>query len=130
MPTITDDIGVWNDLGLVTPNRSNWVKFPITATGANATFRVSCLCSDWNKINSFAWLRARYQTSNSNQVSQSIRIYPHLDSQLIEFPIPQDLQDRSIYFRDFEVKKALKYRRYIGLSPDINWQMKLEEIWG
>lgn len=130
MPTREDDIGIWNDLGTVTPNHTTWSKFPNTATGANATLRIICICSDWSKVNSFVWLRARYQTSDSNQVSQSVRIYPHQDNQIIQFPIPQDLQDRSVYFRDFEIKKNLRWRKYIGLTPDITWQMKLEELWG
>ncbi len=130
MPTTGDDIGIWNNLGTITPTLNQWVKFPTTATGANATLRVTYICNDFSKVNSYCWIRSRYQTSNSNQVSKAIRLYPTSDKQLIEVPIPQDLQDRSIYFRDFEVKKVIKYRRYIGTTPDIVWQIKLEELWG
>jgi hypothetical protein len=129
-PTITDDIGVWNDLGTITPSCTDWIKFPNTATGANATLRATYFCSDFSKVKSWCWLRARYRTGDSDQVSQSIRLYPKADKQLIEFPIPQDLQDRSVYFRDFEVRKFLKLRRSVGITPDIIWQIKLEELWG
>lgn len=130
MGTITDDIGVWNDLGTITPLHKQWLKFPNRATGANATLRITCFCSDWNKVNSWIWLRPRYQTSNSDQVGLSIRIYPKQEKQLVEIPIPVDLQERSVYFRDFEVYKNLRWRRYIGYTPDVNWQIKLEELWG
>ncbi len=128
--TITDDIGVWNNLGTITPTSSNWIKFPNTATGANATLRVTYFCDDFSKVKSWCYLRARYQTADSNQVSQSIRLYPKTDKQLIQFPIPQDLQDRSVYFRDFEIKKFLKVRRSVGTTKDIIWQIQLEELWG
>lgn len=76
------------------------------------------------------WLRSRYQTANSDQVGKAIRVYPQPEKQIIEVPIPQDFRDREIYFRVFEIKKQLRFRRYIGTIPDVNYLMKLEEIWG
>lgn len=129
--TITDDIGVWNNLGTVEAVKKQWIKFPVTATGANATIRASFICSDWNKLSSYILLRPRYQTANSDQTGNTVRIYPSPTPVLIEMPIPQDLQERSVYFRDFEVYKVSRRRpRYIGITPDANLQIKLEELWG
>lgn len=130
MTTRSDDIGVWNFLGIITPNYDVWTKFPTTATGANATLRATYICGDFSKIRSWCWLRPRYQTANTDQVGQAIRLYPSPNKQIIEVPIPQDFQDRSIYYRDFEVRKNSRYIRYIGRNPDIIWQIQLEELWG
>jgi hypothetical protein len=129
MNTITDDIGVWNDLGTITATQ-NWTKFPITATGANATLRLSFFCSDWSKLNSYLLIRPRYQTANSNQQGTALRLYLEQTSSILELPIPRDFQERSIYFRSFEVKKVLRWRRKIGVTPDAILQVKLEELWG
>lgn len=130
MPTYQDDIGIWNDLSSVVPSSKFWTKFPIVATGANDTIRIRFESQDFSKIKSFIWLRSRYQTANSDQVSQAIRIYPQQEKQIIQIPIPQDLQDRSVYFRAFEIKKQLRYRRYIGTASDINYLVFCEELWG
>lgn len=130
MATTEDDIGIWNDLGTLTPGAENWVKFPVLATGANDTVRITFSSENFSKINSFVWLRPRYQTANSDQVGQAIRVYPKPEKQVLEVPISQDFRDRSIYFRAFEIKKQLKFRRYVGTTLDINYMMKLEELWG
>jgi hypothetical protein len=126
----TDDIGVWNLLGSVIPAWNAWIKFPNTATGANATLRLTCLCPDWKKLNSYLLIRPRYQTSNTLAHGIVTKIYPEVMPTLIEVPIPQDLQDRSIYFRHFEIKKVSKWRRRVGITPDVDIDVKLEELWG
>jgi hypothetical protein len=128
--TRTDDIGVWQLLGTITPKQKEWLKFPTTATGANATLRATYICSDWSKLNSYLLIRPRYQTFNSNQVGQAIRIYPEPLGNLFEIPIPPDFLERSVYFRDFEVRKVLRWRRRIGVTPDAILDVKLEELWG
>ncbi len=131
MPTRTDDIGVWNNLGSVKPKYQEWLKFPITATGANTAIRVSCSCPSWDKLNSYILIRPRYSTANSDQVGQAVRIYPTENTKnVVEIPIPIDFQDRSVYFRDFEVKKVLRWRRRIGVTPDADLTITLEELWG
>lgn len=131
MPTSSDDIGVWNNLGTVQAQLKTWLKFPVTATGANATFRATFICSNWDKLSSYVLFRPRYQTANSDQVGTSIRIYPNQQPSIFEIPIPQDLQDRSIYFRDIEVYKVRYCRsRLVGITLDANLDIKLEELWG
>lgn len=131
MTTRTDDIGVWNDLGMVQALKKLWVKFPITATGANATLRASFLCSDWSKLSSYILIRPRYTTSNSDATGEATRIYPATTPVIFEMPIPADFQERSVYFRDFEVYKVSRRRpRLVGITPDANLQVRLEELWG
>ncbi|OKH47298.1 hypothetical protein NIES2101_23965 [Calothrix sp. HK-06] len=130
MPSITDDIGVWFNLGAINVTQ-NWIKFPNTATGANATIRLSFNSPSWNKLNSYILIRPRYKTSNSDQVGQAQRVYPVQNLKIVlQVPIPEDFQERSIYFRDFEVKKVLRYRRRIGYTPDAELNVTLEELWG
>jgi hypothetical protein len=129
--TTTDDIGVWNNLGTIQAQKKLWVKFPTTATGANATLRASFLCSDWDKLSSYVLIRPRYTTANTDATGEATRIYPALTPVIIEMPIPSDFQERSIYFRHFEVYKV-SYRRtrLVGVTPDANLQVRLEELWG
>lgn len=131
MTTFSDDIGVWNNLGTIRAEPKTWIKFPTTATGANATFRAAFICSDWDKLSSYVLFRPHYQTANSDQIGTSIRIYPNQQPSIFELPIPQDLQDRSIYFRNIEVYKV-RYRRtrLVGITLDANLDIKLEELWG
>ncbi|MBE9208837.1 hypothetical protein IQ244_20280 [Nostoc sp. LEGE 06077] len=131
MPTSSDDIGVWNNLGTIRAEPKIWIKFPTTATGANATFRATFICSNWDKLSSYVLFRPKYQTANSDQIGTAIRIYPEQVSSIFEIPIPQDLQDRSVYFRDIEVYKVRWRRvRSVGITLDANLDIKLEELWG
>jgi hypothetical protein len=131
MTTRNDDIGVWNDLGTVQAEKKLWLKFPQTATGANATLRASFLCSDWNKLSSYILIRPRYTTANSDATGAAFRIYPATTPVIFEMLIPKDFQERSVYFRDFEVYKVSRRRtRLVGVTPDANLQVRLEELWG
>lgn len=131
MGTRTDDIGVWNNLGTVQAEKKLWVKFPQTATGANATLRASFLCSDWNKLSSYILIRPRYTTANSDATGETVRIYPATTPAVFEMPIPADFLERSVYFRDFEVYKVSRRRtRLVGVTSDAVLQVQLEELWG
>lgn len=131
MGTITDDIGVWNDLGTLQPTTLNeWVKFPSTAVGGNATLRVTFFCTDFSKVRSSCWFRPNYKTANTDQVGRAIRLYPKPERILLDIPVPEELQERSVFFRDFQLLKTLRLRKRPGITPDIPWSIKLEELWG
>jgi hypothetical protein len=44
-------------------------------------------------------------------------------------PVPKDLMARNIYLRHIEVMKVFSRTKYVGVTSDIEWQLKLEEIW-
>lgn len=132
MPQSTDAIGLWNDLGTITPIYDQWVVFPTVSDSGNALLRASFFCSDFDKINSYLYFRSRYQVSPDDQVSLATRIYPSTHSStrlLFELPIPKSLLDLSVYLRSIEVKKIIAYERYTGISPDINYDVRLEELY-
>jgi hypothetical protein len=131
MTTSSDDIGVWNNLGTVRAEVKTWLKFPVTATGGNATFRATFTCSNWDNLSSNVLFRPRYVTAGTDSVGQSIRIYPNKEPSIFELPIPQDLQERNVYFRSIEVYK-IRWRRtkLVGITIDANLDIKLEELWG
>lgn len=128
MPISSDDLSIWNDLGTIEPIYNQWVVFPVQSNGGNAVFRVRWICVDFDQIRSYVWVRSRFQTQQSNQVTQAIRLYPKSDDQIFEMPIPQDLLDRGIRLRSVEVKKYIQSLRYVGIVPDIAYSMRLEEI--
>lgn len=127
MTTRTDDIGVWNDLGSVEPRYNQWIKFPNTATGGNNTLQINYISPSWDKLNSYILIRPVYSQSI---VGSAKRIYPAIEGNLIELPIPEDLRLRFADFRDFEIRKFFRWRRRIGMTPDASYIVKLEELWG
>lgn len=129
MPTVTDDFGVWNQLGIIVPQWNEWVKFPVISNGANSVFRATAIWPNFDEVRGWVWVRSNYGTSSGEIVSQAIRYYPKPEPQILDLPIPKDLFDRSIYLRHIEVKKLLRLRK-LGRTPEVNWQMKLEELWG
>lgn len=132
MALIQDDLGVWNQLGQVQVVHDQWVKFPVISNAGNSTFRVKLICVDPSYIRSYCYIRSRYSTANTDQPTQAIRIYPgsHPDEKfLIDLPINRELFDRTIYLRSIEIKKIIKPRRYLGVIPDIDYSISLEELW-
>ncbi|ULP73106.1 hypothetical protein BDGGKGIB_02759 [Nodularia sphaerocarpa UHCC 0038] len=130
MATITDDIGIWNDLGTVRAERREWHKLPNTSVGGNPTIRISFICSDWEALSSYILIRPLYKTANSEQVGQATRIFPRPIPEIVEIPIPNDLLARFINFRDFEVYKVGRRLRTVGITPDANLDVRGEELWG
>lgn len=130
MGTFTDDIGVWNELGTVYPRLFEWEKFPVTAVGGNSLLRVRFESDNFSAIRSYGWLRARVNTGGTNQITRAIRLYPKQEIMIVEFPIPQDLQDRSVFFREFELQQVVRLPRRAITIRDEFWLAKLEELWG
>lgn len=125
-----DSFGVWGSLGTIEPSHENWQQFPNAALETNPTIRLSYSCSDWNKVNSFGWLRVVYKVGGQRVAEASRRIYPRNEPLLVEFPVNSDFLARGISARFFEVKKQLIWERYVGFTPDINWSVQIEELWG
>lgn len=126
----TDDIGVWNNLGTLTPVPDQWIKFPVISNGANALFRVTFFALNFAKVRSYLLLRESYSTAQTSQVTEARRVYVRQEQQLLEIPVPKDLFDRTIYLRYLEAKKVYFRPRGLGITYDLDWQVKLEEIWG
>jgi hypothetical protein len=128
MTTITDNFGIWNNLGTITPVISAWTKFPNMATGGLDIIRASFIYNESLDINSYIWLRSRFVAENNEVVTQSRKVYPTMDYVILELLIPSEFKQRGNYFRYFELKKVIYGNRYI--APDQKWRIKLEELWG
>ncbi len=128
---ITDDIGIWSSLGVIQPQRKQWLKLPVTATGGNNTFRLFCECSDWSKLAAYLLVRSRYTTSNTDQVGLPIRISPSPIPVIFELRMPEELLERSVYFRDLEIYRVNTARlNYMGTNINASLQIRIEELWG
>lgn len=131
MPYTSDDAGIWNQLGFVTPIHDQWLVFPELAVAANATFRAQIACNDFAKINSFCYIRSRYRTQTTDQETMAIRVYPksHPEGKfLIELPPNAELLDRGVYSRSIEIKKVIRWRKWYGIVPDSSYSITLEEL--
>lgn len=77
---------MWRSLGTITPTLT-WQTFNIPTT--SDTFRIT-YGGDIARANTFAYLR---QYLSSDVVTKSIRLYPKLQQEVIELPIPSSLRD-------------------------------------
>lgn len=128
MTSTTDDIGNWHYLGLISPLDRQWTQFSEQGISTEALLRITCFCDNFNQVNSYGLIRAKYQLSSSTHVSLETRFYPRPDKQLIDISIPKALIERNIYARYFEVMKIVRYRRRVGVTPSILWDIRLEEL--
>ncbi|UYD38978.1 hypothetical protein [Tolypothrix sp. PCC 7601] len=128
MNSISDEFGIWRNLGLLSPQDRIWLQFPEQSTSTDSLLRISCFSDYFNRINSYGLIRAKYQLSNTVVFSLETRFFPRADKQLIEIPIPKILITRNIYARYFEVMKIIRYRRRVGITNNILWDIKLEEL--
>ena len=130
MSTRTDGFGIWNDLGSVIPQYKQWLKFSNTAIGGNSVLQLNYTSPNWQQLNSYLLIRPVYNTAGDTLIGDAKRVYPELDGNIVEFPIPEDLRARFIDFRDFQIKKVARWRRRLGITPDASYTVKLEELWG
>ena len=131
MTTFSDAIGNWHSLGNLHPVERQWLKFPVTATGSNSTFRAVFLCDNWAKMSSYCLFRSRYTLQGTDQTAAEIkRVYPAATPVIFQLPIAQELLDRSIYLRDIEIYKTrFRRSRVVGVSPDSIIEVQLQELW-
>jgi hypothetical protein len=126
---IQDGFGVWGSLGTLTPEHDRWKEFPGAALENNPTIRITYSCSDWNLVNSFAWLRVVYKVGGQRVSEPARRVYPRNEPLLIQFPVNPDFLERGVSSRFFEVKKQIIFGRFSSVL-DIDWSMEIEELWG
>ena len=125
-----DSFGVWGTLGIIVPEHDRWKEFPAAALETNPTVRINYACPDWNRVNSFAWVRVVYKVGGNKVSEPSRRVYPRNEPLLIQFPPNPDFLQRGVSARYFEVKKQLNWDRFIGFIPDVDWSMEIQELWG
>lgn len=131
MTLYEDDIALWNSLGAVNAVRYQWLKFPITATAGNATFRAYFDTNVFQKFQSYLLFRQRFTTESSDQVGLSIRVSVSPIPVIFDLKIPQELADRGIYRRDIEVYRVVTRRpKYSGIITDPQLTIILQELWG
>ena len=111
----------WTTLGTVTPSFLEWRFFDLPDIGSQI-FRVSFL-GDIAGVNSYIYLRSYFYT---NEVFNSIRLYPGVEKKIVRFEIPPEFQDRGINLRYLACRKFPRYRRFSGSYRDSAWQVQLE----
>lgn len=115
-----DDLGIWGNLGTITPQLNSFVNFPVFSYSSSEIFRLTASfnCPDWVKI----WVK---QTINGIDLNRWIAFYPRPNQSLIiNIPLPETLKKNGIP-RIISAKKSFKY-----LSNDtfINFSLTLEDF--
>ncbi len=118
----------WRSLGTATPIPERWTAFPLAGEARLTTLKVRCILNtELININSWTWLRATYTAAGETQVSRAFRIYPKLETQIIQVITPRDFLGQAITERRFEVRKGYRRRARIGILVDSNWSIELQE---
>ncbi|MFP4298676.1 MAG: hypothetical protein ACLFT0_12550 [Spirulinaceae cyanobacterium] len=128
-----DDIGLWINLGIISPRPDIWQKFVRQATWGNKTFRISVTTPDVEKVGGWVWIRQVILPTED--VTPSVKYYPKTESQLIELPPPPEIEDRfTSIIRSIEVKRSWpRWRMYSMYSQTQTLPLlsiKLEELAG
>lgn len=115
-----DELGIWGDLGTITPQLSNFVAFPISSVSKSEIFRLTAIGNvpQYAKV----WLR---QQIGGIELNRWVSFYPKSNiSQIVNLGLPKTLEANGVN-RIFEAKKSFKY-----LSDDsfIDFQLKLEDF--
>lgn len=129
MPTISDDIGTWEQVGTVTIN-DGWNLVPDSLISAE-TFRFSYFL-DWDKwdnykgYRSFALIRFLYPSS-SIIIGKTHRLYPKRNQEIKSYIIPAQLKEQGIILNDLSIKRVITYKRIL-IAEAIPWQLKIEYL--
>ena len=132
MPTITDAIGTWEQLGQVALS-DEWQLFPSEVINGE-TFRLSYILdwANWENLagyRSYGLIRFYYAAGNDIIVSTAQAIYPKQQKEAREFLIPEDFKANNFLIRSVGVKRIVKYRRPLVASPQvIPWSLSLEYL--
>lgn len=127
MPTqILDDFGYWDDLGTIQPIFEQWVEFPDYSESLSETIKL-IFGGELEQVKSYAYIRSIYVAFNQVIKGQWWRIYPKFDTEVINYPVPEDLKFavRPIR-RYFEIQKRHYYRYRVGISDDRIWTIRLQ----
>lgn len=124
-----DLAGQWQYLGTITPEFEQWRRFPISTASFSPLIRLTFYPqSDFESINSFAYLRVAYNFPDTFYSKWS-RAYPSFDRSVISFPIPKELLLTSnVVTRHFEIMKRNKYNRKTWTVKDTRWSCAIESL--
>lgn len=125
-----DDIGLWVNLGIVSPRPDIWQKFVRQATWGNKTFRLTVTTPDPEKLAGWVWIRQVIMPTGN--VTPAIKYYPKEEIQLIELPPPPEIEDRvSTIIRAIEIKRSWpRWTMYSQTQQLPLLAIKLEELAG
>ncbi|MEC4804431.1 MAG: hypothetical protein SAJ12_10505 [Jaaginema sp. PMC 1079.18] len=128
MPYFQDEYGYWEELGTITPNTQDWLKYPYSTELNQTLFRFTFV-GDISKVESFCWVRLVVRSQGEPIVLPAQRYYCKsrpfgLDS----LTIPKYLILKSPrWIQEVEIRKSVSRGlwRY-GITNDMNYQIKAE----
>lgn len=122
-----DHFGQWLQVGTAQPDHYKWLPIGDYHEVTSGTYRLTFECSDYLKLNSFAWLRTMHRKENEVIVSPSIRVYPKPQHLRIEFPMPDTLKLIGVSTQALEIMKVFKRRHGLARYDKV-WTVKAEQL--
>lgn len=127
MVALLDDLGTWQELGVIVPQLGQFTPFPLAASSGFNTFRVIWE-GDVNNAQTFCYLRAFYIRGGSTVFeSQWRRLYPKTGEEIITIPFAPEFQLQQLE-RFLEIEKWAKWYRFRNGITDPSYQVRLLEF--
>jgi hypothetical protein len=125
MVALLDDLGIWNDLGMILPD-GEWQNFPKEAKQGLSVFRL-VWSGDLSDVRSRVQLRAIYNRSGfSVPGSKWFRLFPKQGSEIVFFDFPDELKTQKV-IRGFQALKWYKYLKN-GINVDSRYSLNIQEF--
>ena len=127
MPVV-DQMGIWEDLGILDPLADDWQFFPLFPQKENSTFKIFYI-GDIEKIKAWrvgSYIRASYFSGSQYFFDRHwLRLYPKHEPEIITYHYPQDLIKENLPQRQFQAKRRLFYKRdlFRNAAPDLGLQI-------
>ncbi len=122
-----DALGEWLNLGTISPNATTWAPYDLIQPKPSQVLRVSFSGLIDKKFFSYVRIRGVYFTALKAYKTSSIKVYPSLDTKIIELPLAEEILALKNWQLSVEIKKILGYRQYTGKILDVvNYQTQVE----
>ena len=122
---IVDGLGTWDELGTVEPVFEDWLTFP-DYTYSNSTLLRLIFSFERFDLNSYGFIRCKYESQNTFAIGRWIRFYPKLEPEIIRYPHPEDIANlKGDFKRIYQVLKRHRQRRFNGTLAATPWSVNL-----
>ncbi len=127
MVALLDDLGTWQELGVVIPQLGQFTSFGLAATSGFNTFRVI-----WEgftpDVQTFCFLRSYFIRGGSIVTEGKWqKLYPKIGEEILFLEFSPEFQLQQLE-RYFEVEKWAKWYKFNRGFTDPNYQLRLLEF--
>jgi len=122
----TDNFGTWDVIGIRFPIYEVFIDYPDYTESLSSLLRLT-FGGVIQGARSYGLIRSCYEVGSQSLYGKWLRVYPKEQQELIEYVHPPELRGTKTNPRCFwQIQKRHKQRRFIGVHPDTEWNLKIE----